>query len=194
MKILAGRGKGLGPGHERRHHRGGQHGVVVRRARRVQAALAVSGDEQRLQPRFPPRAEHVVGGRGLPDEGVEIDPARILCISARAGPAGEVLVEAQAHDAQAGEDPGDQGQGSRSQAEPGDVSVAIDRTASGQQQRGGEPLSLAVRGNTQRSVGGSAVNVETYVLFYRGGHYGRHTKLVPIPPYPKTARRAADGG
>ena len=44
---------------------------------RVQAALAVSGDEQRLRPRFPPRAEHVVGGRGLPDEGVEIDPARV---------------------------------------------------------------------------------------------------------------------
>src|SRR6201987_408682 len=35
-------------------------------------------------------------------------------------------------------------------------------------------------------MGGGAVNVETHVLFYRGGHYGRHTKLVPIPPFLKT--------
>jgi hypothetical protein len=69
----------------------------------------VSGDEQRPRPRFPPRAEQVVGGCGLPDEGVEVDPARVLYISARAGLAGEVLVEAQAHDAQLGEDTGDQG-------------------------------------------------------------------------------------
>src|SRR5262249_11202955 len=102
--------------------------------------------------------------------------------------AGEVLVEAQAHDAQLGEDLGDQGEGARSQAEPGDVPVAIDRAAAGQQQRRGEPLSCAVRGNTQRSVGGGAVNVETHVLFDRRGHYGRNTKLVPIPPSAKTAR------
>jgi len=58
-------------------------------------------------------------------------------------------------------DVGVQGQAARSQVEPGDVAVAIDRAASGQQQRGGEPPSLAVRGNSQRSVGGSAVDVET---------------------------------
>src|SRR6185437_6538453 len=78
--------------------------------------------------------------------------------------------------------------GARSQVEPGDVSVAIDRAASGQQQRRGEPPSHAVRGNTQRPMGGGAVNVETNVLFDRGGHYGRHTKLVPIPPPAKTVR------
>jgi hypothetical protein len=82
---------------------------LPRGEQRVQAALAVPSDEHRLRTRFPPRTEHAVGGRGLPDEGVEIDPARVLAIGPGAGPAGEVLVEAQAHDAQAGEDLGDQG-------------------------------------------------------------------------------------
>jgi hypothetical protein len=57
----------------------------------VQAALAVSGGEQRLRTRLRPR-RHTVGGRGLPDE-VSSRSARVRA-SARAGPAGEVLVGA----------------------------------------------------------------------------------------------------
>ena len=81
----------------------------MRGEQRVQGALAVPGDEQRLGPRLRLRAEHAVSGRGLPEEGVEVDPARFRRVRARAGPPGEVLVEAQAHDALLGEDLGDQG-------------------------------------------------------------------------------------
>src|SRR6266704_820468 len=76
--------------------------------------------------------------------------------------------------------------------------------AAGKQQGRGEPLHLAVRGDTQRPVGSSAVNVETYLPVgpgYRGGHYGRHVKLLPIPPDPHTSwaenrgsRRAREAG
>ena len=84
------------------------HSLRLGGEQRVQAAFAVPRDEQRLRPRLRLRAEHVISGRGLPDKGVEVDTARVVCISPCPGPAGEVLVEAQAHDAEMGEDLGDQ--------------------------------------------------------------------------------------
>jgi hypothetical protein len=144
------------PGRVRRGGVGHQH--------RVEPALAVPDHQQVLPVGRRLSAQEGVRGVGLADVRVQVDVARIGGEGARAGLAGEVLVEPQRHDALAGELFRDQLQGLRGDLLGRLVPVTVSRPAAGQQQRGAQVLPAAVRRYLQRPVGFRAVDGERDVL------------------------------
>jgi hypothetical protein len=121
-------------------------------------------------------AEEVIGRVGLADEGGQVKQGRVGGEGAAAGLTGEVLVEAQAHDAHPGQLARDQLQGVRGDARGDVVPVPVGGTAAGQQQRRGEPPPGLVRRDVERPVGSGAADDERDVAADRRDRLGRRTR------------------